>query len=343
MRIILLGAPGAGKGTQAQLLQQTFGIPQVSTGDMLRTAIRAGTELGRQAKTIMDSGKLVPDEVMIGLVKARVAEADCQRGFLLDGFPRTLAQAEALQQAGIALDYVIELQVDENEIVKRMGGRRVHTPSGRVYHVEFNPPKVAGIDDVTGEALIQREDDREETVRKRLRVYQEQTFPLIQYYSALAAKGGAQAPRYVRINGMAEMAVVNQQILAALNQGAASSQVAVLTKDNFDAFLETDQVVVAYFWAEWCQPCHAFGDTFRAVAKRYASVKFGAIDVEAEAELMNDFGIRSVPTIAIFRDHVALCMESGALTDKALSDLIEQALHLDMKTVHRQIAQNLVK
>ncbi|MFC0444553.1 adenylate kinase [Pseudidiomarina halophila] len=189
MRIILLGAPGAGKGTQAQFLMKTFGIPQISTGDMLRAAIKAGTELGQQAKAVMDAGKLVSDDIMIGLVKERIAQPDCQNGFLLDGFPRTIPQADAMQEAGIAVDVVLEFAVPDDVIVERMSGRRVHPGSGRVYHVKHNPPKTEGKDDVTGEDLIIRDDDKEETVRKRLAIYHEQTEPLVSYYRKLAEQG----------------------------------------------------------------------------------------------------------------------------------------------------------
>ena len=184
MRIILLGSPGSGKGTQAQYIVQKYGIPQISTGDMLRAAVRAGTPLGVAAKQVMDAGGLVSDDIILGLIKERIKQDDCQKGFLLDGFPRTIAQAEGLEAMGVDVDTVIEIAVDDEQIVKRMAGRRVHQQSGRTYHVDFNPPKSEGTDDVTGEALIQRDDDKEETVRKRLNVYHEQTKPLVEYYSA---------------------------------------------------------------------------------------------------------------------------------------------------------------
>ena len=190
MRIILLGAPGAGKGTQATYIKEEFDIPQISTGDMLRAAVKAGTALGLEAKKFMDSGGLVPDEVIIGLVKERIKEADCQRGFLFDGFPRTIPQAEAMREAGVDIDYVVEIDVPDEEIVKRMSGRRTHMASGRTYHVVFNPPQAEGKDDITGEDLVQRDDDREETVLKRLQVYHNQTEPLVSYYSEWAHQGG---------------------------------------------------------------------------------------------------------------------------------------------------------
>jgi len=209
MRIILLGAPGAGKGTQAQFLMGKFGIPQISTGDMLRAAIKAGTELGLAAKKVMDEGKLVSDEIIIGLVKERVAEADCQKGFLLDGFPRTIPQADAMKEAGIVVDHCIEFDVPDEVIVERMGGRRVHQGSGRVYHVTYNPPKVEGKDDVTGEDLVIRPDDQEDTVRKRLGVYHEQTKPLVDYYKAEADAGNCQ---YHKLDGTQDVEAVSSQL-----------------------------------------------------------------------------------------------------------------------------------
>lgn len=216
MRIILLGGPGAGKGTQAGFIKAHFNIPQISTGDMLRAHVKQGTELGLAAKKIMDEGGLVSDDIIIGMVKARITEADCANGFLFDGFPRTLAQADALKDAGIHIDAVVEIDVPDAEIIQRMSGRRVHLTSGRTYHVVFNPPKVAGIDDETGEPLIQRDDDREETVTARLQVYHDQTEPLIGYYSAWAAQGGAGAPRYLKIHGIGQVEAIRDQIINGL-------------------------------------------------------------------------------------------------------------------------------
>jgi adenylate kinase len=215
MRVILLGAPGAGKGTQATAIKEKFNIPQISTGDMLRAAVKAGTQLGLEAKKFMDAGGLVPDEVIIGLVKERIKDADCTNGFLFDGFPRTIPQAEAMKQAGVDIDYVVEIDVPDEEIIKRLSGRRVHPASGRTYHVAFNPPKVAGKDDATGEDLIQRDDDREDTVMKRLEVYHSQTEQLIGYYSDWAAQGG-KAPKYVRVNGIGTVDGIRDNIFAAL-------------------------------------------------------------------------------------------------------------------------------
>jgi len=216
MRLILLGPPGAGKGTQATLICKKFGIPQISTGDMLRAAVKAGTPLGIEAKKVMDSGGLVSDDIIIGLVKERITQPDCANGFLFDGFPRTLPQADAMKAAGVNLDAVLEIDVPDSAIVERMSGRRSHVASGRTYHVKFNPPKVEGVDDVTGEPLIQRDDDKEETVAKRLSVYQAQTRPLVGYYSAWAAAGDASAPRYAKISGLGAMEEITARALAAL-------------------------------------------------------------------------------------------------------------------------------
>jgi len=216
MRLILLGAPGAGKGTQAAFICQRFGIPKISTGDMLRSAVKAGTPLGLAAKKVMDSGSLVSDDIIIGLVRERIAQPDCANGFLFDGFPRTIVQADALKNAGIMLDYVLEIDVPDSAIIERMSGRRVHVASGRTYHVRFNPPKVAGVDDVTGEPLIQRVDDEEETVRKRLAVYAAQTRPLVEYYSRWAASGDPDAPAYRKISGTGSVDDIKARALAAL-------------------------------------------------------------------------------------------------------------------------------
>ena len=216
MRIILLGAPGAGKGTQATFIKEHFNIPQISTGDMLRAAVKAGTPLGLEAKNYMDSGGLVPDAVIIGLVSERIKEADCKNGFLFDGFPRTIPQADAMKEAGVAIDYVVEIDVPDSAIVERMSGRRSHPESGRTYHVKFNPPKVEGKDDVTGENLVQREDDKEETVKKRLEVYHDQTKPLVDYYANWGISGTTGAPVHVKVNGLGEMNSIRDSIFAAL-------------------------------------------------------------------------------------------------------------------------------
>jgi len=218
IRIILLGAPGAGKGTQASFIRECFSIPQISTGDILRNAVKAGTELGMMAKKIMESGGLVPDEIIIDLVRKRIEEPDCANGFLFDGFPRTIPQADALRTANVHIDHVIEIDVPDAEIIKRLSGRRVHPPSGRIYHIEFNPPAVADRDDVTGEALVLREDDREETVRKRLQVYHEQTRPLVGYYFEWANSGDPNAPGYIKIAGTGNVEAIQENIIAALKQ-----------------------------------------------------------------------------------------------------------------------------
>jgi adenylate kinase len=216
MKLILLGPPGAGKGTQAGFIIEKYGIPQISTGDMLRAAVKAGTQLGLEAKKFMDSGGLVPDEVIIGLVKERIKQADCANGFLFDGFPRTIPQADAMKNAGVDLDFVVEIDVDDAEIVKRLSGRRVHPASGRTYHVSFNPPKVEGKDDVTDEPLVQRDDDQEETILKRLQVYHSQTRQLVDYYSQWAASNTPGAPKYACVKGVGSLDSIRDRILEAL-------------------------------------------------------------------------------------------------------------------------------
>lgn len=217
MRLILLGAPGAGKGTQAAFICQKYGIPQISTGDMLRAAVKAGTPLGLQAKAVMDAGALVSDDLIINLVKERIAQPDCAQGFLFDGFPRTIPQADAMKSAGVKLDYVLEIDVPFSDIIDRMSGRRSHPASGRTYHLRFNPPKIEGKDDVTGEDLIQREDDKEETVRKRLDVYSQQTRPLVDYYAGWAKQDPAAAPKYRAISGVGTVDEITQRALQALS------------------------------------------------------------------------------------------------------------------------------
>ena len=217
MRLILLGGPGAGKGTQANLVKDKYRIPQISTGDMLRAALKEGTELGLKAKEYMDAGKLVPDDVIIGLVKERIKEPDCESGFLFDGFPRTIPQADAMKEAGVPIEAVVDIDVPDEEIIKRMSGRRVHLASGRTYHIVFNPPKEEGKDDETGEPLIQRDDDQEETVRKRLDVYHAQTEPLVGYYKDWEATGESAAPKYIRIDGVGKVDEIRDQIYAALD------------------------------------------------------------------------------------------------------------------------------
>ena len=216
MRLILLGAPGAGKGTQAAFICQQYGIPQISTGDMLRAAVKAGTPLGLAAKKVMDSGQLVSDDMILGLVEERLKEPDCAAGYLFDGFPRTLPQADAMKARKVAIDWVLEIEVPDEEIVQRMSGRRVHPASGRTYHVKFNPPRAEGRDDATGEPLVQRDDDREDTVKKRLEVYRAQTRPLIDYYKGWAASGDARAPKYRKIAGLGPVEEITRRAIAAL-------------------------------------------------------------------------------------------------------------------------------
>ncbi len=216
MKLILLGAPGAGKGTQANLIKEKYNIPQISTGDMLRAAVKAGTPLGIAAKKVMDAGGLVSDDIIINLVKERIKEADCANGFLLDGFPRTIPQAQAMKDVGIGIDFVVEIEVPDSDIIQRMSGRRVHLPSGRTYHVTFNPPKVSGKDDITGEPLVQREDDAEDTVKKRLAVYHDQTKPLVNYYAAWEKTGDALAPRCINIPGIGSVDTIRDRIFTAL-------------------------------------------------------------------------------------------------------------------------------
>ncbi len=217
MRLILLGGPGAGKGTQANFIKDKYGIPQISTGDMLRAAVKAGTALGMEAKGYMDAGGLVPDEVIIGLVKERIQEPDCEKGFLFDGFPRTIPQADAMKDAGVPIDAVVDIDVPDDEIIKRMSGRRAHLASGRTYHIIYNPPKEEGKDDVTGEPLVQRDDDKEETVKKRLDVYHEQTEPLIDYYKKWEGTGESAAPTYCHIEGVGSLEDITRQIFTALD------------------------------------------------------------------------------------------------------------------------------
>jgi adenylate kinase len=213
MRLILLGAPGAGKGTQAQYITEKYGIPQISTGDMLRAAVKAGTELGLKAKAVMDAGELVSDDIIIGLVKERITEADCATGFLFDGFPRTIPQAQAMVDAKVEIDHVVEIAVDDADIIVRLGGRRVHAASGRIYHVQHNPPKQEGLDDETGEPLIQREDDKEDTIRNRLSVYHSQTRPLVDFYQDMEGEG---APAYHRVEGVGSMEDIRDKVLESL-------------------------------------------------------------------------------------------------------------------------------
>lgn len=336
MRIILLGPPGAGKGTQAQFLCQYFGIPQISTGDMLRAAVTAKTPLGMAAKSIMDQGGLVCDDIILGLVQERIKQADCANGFLFDGFPRTIIQADAAKRAGIKLDYVIEIQVEDEEIVKRMSGRWVHLASGRTYHSLYQAPKKAFIDDVTGESLTQREDDKEETVRKRLQIYHDQTEPLLDYYSKWAASGDQGAPIFSQVSGLGTVEEVRARLLEVLAN--ESGNVISLTKTNFDQLLAKHAMVIVEFSAEWCEPCKGFAKVFANTAQKHRDILFASIDIDQEPELAADFQIRSVPFVVILREGIAVFAEAGALPEIALEDLIKQAKALNLAEIKNQIA-----
>lgn len=329
MRVILLGPPGAGKGTQAQFLSGHFHIPQVSTGDMLRAAVKAGTPLGIAAKTVMEQGQLVSDDLIIALVKERIAQADCQNGFLLDGFPRTLAQAEALRHAKISVDLVIELQIDDNVIVERMGGRLVHSNSGRVYHRIHHPPKVAGLDDITGEELVQRKDDQEATVRERLAVYHRQTKPLIQYYQQWGQSQDDSAPQYFQISAEGPVEEVRDRLLAILSGFVNVSNILSLNQRNFDEIIDNNAFVLVDFWAKWCVPCRSFTQVIEQVAPRYPEIIFGNVDIDVEKDLAEEFAVKSVPSVMIIRNQTVIYAEAGSLSVGNLVELLEKAKNLD--------------
>lgn len=322
MRIILLGPPGAGKGTQAQFISRHFGIPQIATGDMLRAAVKANTPLGQAVKTVMERGQLVSDDIIIALVKERISQADCHNGFLLDGFPRTLAQAEALRQEKIRIDRVVELQIDDNVIVERMSGRLVHPASGRVYHRIYQPPKNPGLDDVSGEALVQRKDDLEETVRERLRVYHAQTEPLIHYYQTWARESDPRAPQFFQISAQGSVEEVRDRLLVSL------TNIMVMTKQNFDKIIEQHDMVVVDFWAEWCMPCKSFAKIIEQVALRYPDVIFANVDIDDQKELAKEFSIISIPAVMIVRNRTVIYADSGKLEMTDLIELLEQARNL---------------
>lgn len=340
MRIILLGSPGAGKGTQARFLCEQFGIPQISTGDMLRAAVKQQTPLGIRAKEIMDQGGLVPDELMINLVKDRISYPDCKNGFLLDGFPRTLIQAESLKEAGIPIDHVIEINVDDEEIVKRMSGRLIHPASGRVYHKIYQPPKNDNLDDISNEPLMQRDDDIEETVRKRLEIYHQQTKPLLNYFKIWSESGENNAPQFTTVSGFGSVNEVQQRIFRVFNSENNSGKViTTLNKKNFDNFIMQQNCTVVDFSAEWCAPCRTFANILQEAAKKYPSVVFATIDIDKEPELAEDFNVRSVPFVIILRKNIAVFAESGALTLGTLEDLIRQALALNLAEIEKQTGQ----
>lgn len=338
MRIVLLGPPGAGKGTQANAICQALKIPKISTGDMLREAVKQGTPLGREAQAIMARGALVSDDIIIALVKERLAEPDCANGFLLDGYPRTVAQAEALANSGIQLDHVIQLVVDDVVIVERMSGRLVHPASGRVYHRRYQPPQTADVDDVTGEPLVQREDDRAETVRERLSVYHAETQPVVTFFQRWvrgewqSTISGVTAPAYQVVDGASAVDVVRNQLFSVLNIHLGTSSIFTdLTNETFSAFVQTHNFVLIDFWSEDCQPCHGFEAILRAVASDYPKFQFAKVDVIAQPVLAESFQIRAVPTILIIRDQHVLYCESGALSRSALTELLDQALALNPK------------
>jgi adenylate kinase len=327
MRIILLGPPGAGKGTQAQLICKHLNIPQISTGDMLRAAVKAQTPLGMAAKSVMEQGQLVSDDVIIALVKERIAQPDCEHGFLLDGFPRTLAQAEALKQQKIFIDCVIELQIDDNIIVERMSGRLVHPDSGRVYHRLYHPPKIANRDDVTGEPLVQRKDDLEETVRERLKVYHLQTKPLINYYQTWALTHETGAPQYYEISAEGAVEEVYNRLLSILSE-KSSKNILALNENNFDEIIDQNPVVLVDFWAKWCAPCRSFTQVIEQVAPCYPKVIFANVDVDEQKGLAEEFAVKSVPAVMIIRNQTVVFAESGALSAGNLVELLEQTQKL---------------
>lgn len=339
MRLVLLGGPGAGKGTQALRLMKTFDIPQISTGDMLRSAIAAGTELGLSAKKIMDAGQLVSDEIMIGLVQERLKQPDCQRGFLLDGFPRTIPQADALKAAGVDLDHVIEVSVPDEEIIRRISGRRVHLPSGRVYHVAYNPPKKAGFDDETGEALILRDDDREEIIRNRLEVYHNQTEPLVQYYQSWSNTKDERAPAFHRVSGEGSVDTIFQRISSILN-GEKQSAVHVITGQAFEAFIEEHPIVFVDFWATWCAPCKQFATVYERIAEMHPNVVFASVNIEHETVLTETFNIRSIPHLMVFKQGIAIYSEAGSMPESTLKELVIQALDADVSAIRERLDEN---
>ncbi len=340
MRLMLLGGPGAGKGTQALRLIKTFNIPQISTGDMLRAAIASGSPLGVSAKKIMDSGELVSDDIMIKLVAERLQQEDCQAGFLLDGFPRTIPQAEALKNAGIEIDHVIEIAVDDEEIVRRISGRRVHVPSGRVYHTLYQPPKHSGLDDVTGEPLIQRDDDCEVVIRNRLEVYHKQTEPLIEYYQTWSNTKDPNAPAFHRISGEGEVDTIFQRILSVIKHDD-KHHVQTITQEIFDDLFEKNEIVFIDFWANWCAPCKQFAHVYERIAAQFPNLMFGKINIEDEPTLAETFQIRSIPHLMIFKQGIVIYSESGSMPESALIELVQQAIEADVSNIRAELDKEM--
>jgi adenylate kinase len=335
MRLMLLGGPGAGKGTQALKLMKTFHIPQISTGDMLRAAVASGSKIGTDVKKTMDEGRLVSDDIMIRLVAERLQQDDCKAGFLLDGFPRTIPQAQALRDAHIELDHVIEIAVDDEEIVRRISGRRVHPASGRVYHVISHPPKQEGLDDETQEPLVLREDDREEIIRKRLQVYTEKTAPLIDYYHSWAESGDPLAPKFHRISGEGSVDEIYGRLLTTLGY-AQRSLVQPIQAAQFENLLTEEGIVFVDFWAPWCVPCKQFKEIYAAVSAQYPDIFFGSVNIEQEPALADLFELRSIPHLMVFKQGIAIYSESGSMPESTLKELVEQALVVDVATVKEE-------
>lgn len=335
MRLMLLGGPGAGKGTQALKLMKTFHIPQISTGDMLRAAVASGSQIGKDVKKIMDEGRLVSDDIMIKLVEERLQADDCKAGFLLDGFPRTIPQAQALKDANIHLDHVIEIAVDEEEIVRRISGRRVHPASGRVYHVISHPPKQAGLDDETQEPLVLREDDREEIIRKRLQVYAEKTAPLIDYYQSWAKSGDTVAPKFHQISGEGDVEEIYANVLTTLGY-TQQSLVQPIKADQFETLLAEKGILFVDFWAPWCVPCKQFKEIYATISAQYPNVFFGSVNIEQESALGELFELRSIPHLMVFKQGIAIYSESGSMPESILKELVEQALAVDVAAVREE-------
>ena len=335
MRLMLLGGPGAGKGTQALKLMKTFHIPQISTGDMLRSAVASGSQIGLDVKKVMDEGRLVSDDIMIKLVAERLQQEDCKAGFLLDGFPRTIPQAQALKDAQIQLDHVIEIAVDDEEIVRRISGRRVHPASGRVYHVLTHPPKQADLDDETQEPLVLREDDREEIIRKRLQVYQEKTAPLIDYYQTWANSADSIAPKFHQISGEGEVEEIYARILNTLGY-AQPSLVKPIQTTEFETLVEKQPILFVDFWAPWCVPCKQFKDIYANISAQYPDIFFGSVNIEEEPALGELFELRSIPHLMVFKQGIAIYSESGTMPESTLKELVEQAVAVDVGGVREE-------